>query len=123
MVNWPSPKGFRSTREDRVVRPAAGPPRRIRPPAAAARYARLGRLMGVDPTLDDEAAASAGTERLERWLADLGAPRRLPWAGCPPEDLDVIVGDVLGRAMAKDNPRDSSAEDLGAIVERCIAGW
>jgi alcohol dehydrogenase class IV len=92
-------------------------------PAAPARYARLARLMGVAPELGERAAASAGTDRLKEWLAALGAPRRLPWTACPPEHLDVIVGDVLGRAMAADNPRESSAEELRAIVERCIAGW
>jgi alcohol dehydrogenase class IV len=92
-------------------------------PAAPERYARLARLMGVGPDLDDAAAATAGVDRLADWLAALGAPRRLPWTDCPPEDFDVIVGDVLGRAMARDNPRDSSAADLRDIVQKCLAGW
>lgn len=91
--------------------------------AAPARYAILARLMGVPAGLDDAAAATAGVERLQEWLAALNAPRRLPWDDCPPEDLEVVVGDVLGRTMATDNPRESSAEQLREIVAKCIVGW
>jgi alcohol dehydrogenase class IV len=79
--------------------------------------------MGVPAGLDDVAAATAGVERLQECLAALDAPRRLPWDGCPPEDLEVVVGDVLGRTMAADNPRESSAEQLREIVAKCIVGW
>jgi hypothetical protein len=41
----------------------------------------------------------------------------------PPEDLEVIVGDVNGRQMAKDNPRESTADDLRKMVLDSIAGW
>jgi hypothetical protein len=34
-----------------------------------------------------------------------------------------VVGDVHGRAMAKDNPRASSADDLRQLVTSSIAGW
>jgi alcohol dehydrogenase class IV len=91
--------------------------------AAPARYATLARLMGVPAGLDHAAAATAGVERLKEWLAALDAPRRLPWDHCPPEDLEVVVGDVLGRTMAADNPRESSAEQLREIVAKCIVGW
>jgi alcohol dehydrogenase class IV len=91
--------------------------------AAPGRYARLARLMGVEDGLDDREAAEAGTRRLEEWLAGLEAPQRLPWDDCPPDDLDLVVGDVHGRAMAKDNPRASSADDLRQLVTSSIAGW
>jgi hypothetical protein len=71
----------------------------------------------------DLAVAEEGTRRLEAWLAALGAPRRLPWSDCPPDDLDLVVGDVHGRAMARDNPRASSAGDLRQLVASSIAGW
>jgi alcohol dehydrogenase class IV len=96
---------------------------RFNAPAAPERYARLARLMGVEGGLDDLAAAEEGTRRLEAWLAALGAPRRLPWSDCPPDDLDLVVGDVHGRAMARDNPRASSADDLRPLVASSIAGW
>jgi hypothetical protein len=35
----------------------------------------------------------------------------------------VVVGDVLGRTMAANNPRESSAEQLREIVAKCIVGW
>ncbi len=90
---------------------------------APERYAVLGRLMGSSAT-DDLTAAREGTELLTAWLRTLGAPTRLPWdAGCPDADMDIIVGDVLGRQMAKDNPRESAAEDLRDIVTKSIAGW
>ena len=89
-------------------------------PAAPARFATLARLMGVTGDGSDEEIANAGTERLKSWLADLDAPRRLPWDDCPPDDLDLIVNDVLGRQMANDNPRESSADDLRTIVLQSI---
>jgi alcohol dehydrogenase class IV len=92
-------------------------------PGAPERFARLARLMGVAEDGPDEAVALAGGKRLEAWLAGLDAPRRLPWESCPDEDLEIIVGDVLGRQMARDNPRESSAEDIKEIVRRSIAGW
>ena len=93
-------------------------------PASAARHARLAVLMGAPPDDGDDArAADRGAERLRDWLARLGAPRRLPWDGCPAEDVELVVGDVLGRPMARDNPRPSEAEDIRAIVEHCLTGW
>jgi hypothetical protein len=50
------------------------------------------------------------------------ASQRLHAFGAP-EDLEVVVGDVLGRTMAADNPRESSAKQLREIVARCIVGW
>jgi alcohol dehydrogenase class IV len=93
-------------------------------PAAPQRFATLARAMGVDGEGSDEAIAEAGVDRLASWMAGLGAPRRLPWTDVPPaDDLDVIATDVLGRAMARDNPRDSTAEDLNLIVRQSVAGW
>jgi alcohol dehydrogenase class IV len=92
-------------------------------PAAPARFATLARLMGVSSSGSDEQVARAGIDRLKDWLAALDAPRRLPWEDCPPEDLDLAVNDVVGRAMANDNPRESTADDLRAIVRDCIRGW
>jgi alcohol dehydrogenase class IV len=92
-------------------------------PAAPERFAILARLMGVPAGVPDREAAERSVELIRDWLAGLGAPRRLPWDDCPPEDLDVIVTDVDGRQMAKDNPRESSAEDLRRLVRSSIAGW
>ena len=79
---------------------------------------------GSSTAADDLTAAREGTELLTAWLRTLGAPTRLPWdEGCPDADMDIIVGDVLGRQMAKDNPRESTAEDLRDIVAKSIAGW
>jgi alcohol dehydrogenase class IV len=92
-------------------------------PAAPERFATLARLMGVPADVPDRAAADRSVDLIRDWLAGLGAPRKLPWEGCPPEDIEVIVEDVNGRQMAKDNPRDSSAEDLRQLVRSSIAGW
>lgn len=91
-------------------------------PAAPARFATLARLMGATAA-GDEAAAREGGELLRAWLAALDAPRRLPWDGCPPEDMAIIESDVLGRQMALDNPRAATAEDLRALVEASVRGW
>jgi alcohol dehydrogenase len=90
--------------------------------AAPGRYATLARVMGSTAS-DDLDAAREGVTTLTGWLRDLGAPKRLPWDDCPDEDLDIIVNDVLGRQMAKDNARDSTADDLKSIVRQSITGW
>lgn len=92
-------------------------------PAAPARYATLSRLMGVTVEGSDEEVAAAGGQALRDWLAGLGAPRKLPWDACPPDDLAIIESDVLGRQMALDNPRESSADDLRTMVLASVAGW
>ena len=92
-------------------------------PADPARLAALSRLMGVTDDGSDEDVAKAGGRVLRDWLAALGAPRKLPWDACPPEDLAIIESDVLGRQMALDNPRESTADDLRAMVLASITGW
>jgi alcohol dehydrogenase class IV len=92
-------------------------------PAAPERFATLARLMGVPADVPDREAADRSVGLIRDWLAQLGAPRKLPWDDCPPEDVEVIVEDVNGRQMAKDNPRESSAEDLRQLVRSSIAGW
>jgi len=92
-------------------------------PAAPARFATLARLMGVPADVPEREAADRSVELIRDWLARLGAPRKLPWDDCPPEDIEVIVDDVNGRQMAKDNPRESSPEDLRQLVRSSIAGW
>lgn len=92
-------------------------------PAAPARYATLSRLMGVTVEGSDEEVAAAGGQALRDWLAGLGAPRKLPWDACPPDDLAIIESDVLGRQMALDNPRESTADDLRTMVLASVAGW
>jgi alcohol dehydrogenase class IV len=92
--------------------------------AAPSRYADLAELMGVARSASsDVEVAGDGVERMSEWLERLGAPRRLPWPGCPDDDMALIVNDVLGRQMARDNPRDATAEELAAIVRRSISGW
>jgi alcohol dehydrogenase class IV len=92
-------------------------------PAAPERFATLARLMGVPADVPDREAADQSVTLIRDWLAGLGAPRKLPWDDCPPEDIDVIVDDVNGRQMAKDNPRESSPDDLRELVRSSIAGW
>ncbi len=93
-------------------------------PAAPGRFAALARLMGVGDAGSDEVVAQVGIERLKTWLAALGAPRRLPWADPPPaDDLAFVSGDLLGRPMALDNSRESTAGDVATIVRQCVEGW
>jgi alcohol dehydrogenase len=87
------------------------------------RFARLAVAMGEPETGPDAAIARRGVERMKDWLAGLDAPRRLPWTTYEPADLDIAIDDVLGRQMALDNPRDSTREDLRAILEACVVGW
>lgn len=92
-------------------------------PAAPDRFAVLARLMGVPTDVPDAESGARTVDLIKDWLAGLGAPRRLPWDSCPPEDIETIVNDVNGRIMAKDNPRASTAEDLRQMVLDCITGW
>lgn len=93
-------------------------------PGAPHRYAVLADLMGVDePGMDDAGRAAAGISRMKRWLADLDAPRRLPWDNCESAAIQTIIGDTLDRQLARDNPRESTAEDLESIVRSSLTGW
>jgi alcohol dehydrogenase class IV len=93
-------------------------------PAAPERSARLAEVMGVQRAgRSDEAVAQAGTQCLREWLRQLGAPQRLPWERCTEDDVRDILDETLGRPMARDNPRPSTAGDLARIVERCLEGW
>ena len=91
--------------------------------AVPERFATLGRLMGIPAHVPDREAAERTVPLIKDWLAGMGAPRKLPWDSCPPEDVEVIVNDVNGRIMAKDNPRSSTPDDLRRMVLDCVAGW
>lgn len=92
--------------------------------AAPGRYADLAALMGVDRSgRSDVEVARLGAEAMTAWLGRLGAPRRLAWPDCPDDDMALLVGDVVGRQMATDNPRASSAEQLATIVRQSMGGW
>jgi alcohol dehydrogenase class IV len=91
--------------------------------AAPGRFAVLARAMGIRQSGSELDVARRGVDRMQAWLAGMGAPRRLPWDDYEPADLDIAVDDVLGRQMALDNPRDSTRDDLRAILEACVRGW
>jgi alcohol dehydrogenase class IV len=79
--------------------------------------------MSRDASGSDDVGPQDAVELMKTWLTRLDAPRRLPWDDWRGEDLDAAVEDVAGRQMALDNPRDSTAADLRAILERSIEGW
>ena len=91
-------------------------------PAARERLATLAGLMGSDARAVDDAAHQS-VELMKAWLAAMDAPRRLPWDDYRGEDLELAIEDVAGRQMALDNARDSTTDDLRAIIEHAIAGW
>jgi len=92
-------------------------------PAATRQFARLAAAMGVEQSGEEAETARLGVRKLKDWLADMGAPRRLPWTEYEHDDLDTAVSDVVGRPMALDNPRDSTREDLRHLLELCTTGW
>jgi alcohol dehydrogenase class IV len=78
-------------------------------PAAAARFARLGPIVGVangDP--------AAVVETIVAWARACGAPPTLPWGRIPDADIDLIVEETLARQ--RPSPRQPTRDEARAIV-------
>ncbi len=82
---------------------------------ALVKYARIGRLLNGDDTLDDAAAANALVTRLQRWTEELALPR-LSAYGIGESDIPAIVAASRNNSM-KSNPILLTDAEIGAIVQ------
>ncbi len=80
------------------------------------KYARLGRLLGGTPVLDDAAAAQSLVDTLEGWCDRLELPR-LSGFGITAADIPVIVAASRNNSM-KSNPVLLTDEEIAAIVRQ-----
>ncbi|MBI2954399.1 MAG: iron-containing alcohol dehydrogenase [Chloroflexi bacterium] len=55
-------------------------------------------------------------------LAQIGAPRRLPWEKLSPEQVEAIVSEQMTHHH-QPNPRKYGADDIRRIVESSMLGW
>lgn len=84
--------------------------------AALPKYARVGRLLSNDATLDDNAATSALVQTLGNWSIRLELPR-LSHFGIAATDIPAIVAASRNNSM-KSNPVVLTDEEIAAIVRQ-----
>lgn len=89
-------------------------------PAATAKYATAARAIGLDGT-DDDAAARALIDWMRALCSDLHVSRSLDTYGLREKDYDAIVPQVLASGSTKHNPREVTAEDVRALLDRLKA--
>ena len=91
---------------------------RARDPASVAlpRYARVGRLLTGDSTLDDDAACDALVTLLRDWEAKLDMPR-LSTYGMTADDFERVCANARGGSM-KTNPIVVTDAELTDILTR-----
>jgi alcohol dehydrogenase len=82
-------------------------------PEAAAEYAHLARLAGLDPGLD---AAEALAQRLESILAKAGLPAELSELEVDEALLDELAGEAAGQWTARFNPRQASVTEFRQLI-------
>ncbi|MBE0488492.1 MAG: iron-containing alcohol dehydrogenase [Halomonas sp.] len=83
-------------------------------PEALAKYARVGRLLGDSPDLDDPQACNALVATLRDWTRRLEMPR-LGAFGMQESDLPRVVANSRGGSM-KTNPLVLSDDELTALL-------
>lgn len=84
--------------------------------AALPKYARVGRLLSNDATLDDNAATSALVQTLDNWSIRLELPR-LSHFGIAATDIPAIVAASRNNSM-KSNPVVLADDEIAAIVRQ-----
>jgi alcohol dehydrogenase len=88
-------------------------------PAAAAKYARTARLIGIEePT--DQAHAEALVGWFRALSANIGAQRSLGEFGAQEADFEGMVPAILASGSTKHNPRKVTAEDALCILRAAM---
>ena len=84
---------------------------------AAAKYARVAELLGVDVRgMRPGEAAEASVDWVESLFARIGIPGHLSGFGVSESDWPIIVGQSLPSGSLKSNPRPMAAEDVRAVL-------
>ncbi|MHB0877630.1 MAG: iron-containing alcohol dehydrogenase family protein [Anaerolineae bacterium] len=86
-------------------------------PIAAARYAEVAALLGVDTAgMSTETAAAAGVGAVRELLAAVGIPERLSDAGVGEIDYEAVARESMSASM-KHNPRAMDESDVVALLK------
>jgi alcohol dehydrogenase class IV len=90
-------------------------------PAAASRYARMARALGVDRLDDDEAQAREGVRFLHELNAACGVPQHMETLGVPLEAIDRMASSAMTvQRLLQQNPREVRLEDARDIYRRAF---
>lgn len=89
-------------------------------PAAAARYAEVAALMGVDTSgMSTEEAAGAAVRRVREVMAAIGIPEKLSAAGVVAPDLEAIAQESMSASL-QHNPRRMNEADVVAVLRDAL---
>lgn len=91
-------------------------------PVTGAEQRRIAEAMGIDTRgLTDDAASEAAVEELERFIDQLGIPRRLSDWGVSESDLPAIATDALEDLVVASNPRPiTGTEEVVELLHRAL---
>ena len=88
---------------------------------AAARYARVAELLGLDVRGQGaEEAAGRGAAWVRELLTRIGIPQRLGPLGVREADFAGIIAESLQQSSLKHNPRPMQAEDVRAVLLQAL---
>ena len=90
----------------------------------AAKYARLGELLGIAPEADVQASAAAAVSAVRDLTRSVAIPQSLRELGIAEErlpDLAKLCVETQGRLLVL-NPREATAPDIEAILRQAYAG-
>ncbi len=88
---------------------------------STAKYAEVGRLMGVRrPAGDLLADADAAVDHVRRLLRRIGIPEHLSAYGVTADHFDAIIAESLPSGSLQHNPRPLQAADVRAILEAAL---
>lgn len=93
-------------------------------PVAASKYAVAARTLALcEPTTSDQEAAEALISWFRLLLSQLGVGRPLGEYGLSPADFDFIIEQGLPAGSTKHNPRQPTADDLRALLQKLVASY
>jgi alcohol dehydrogenase class IV len=88
---------------------------------AAAKYAHVAQLLGIDTaSMDTLTAAAQAAERARELVTSVGIPVHLESLGVRQEDLGTIADESMPSGSLKHNPRPLQKADVQAILEEAL---
>ncbi|MGQ9682715.1 MAG: iron-containing alcohol dehydrogenase family protein [Anaerolineae bacterium] len=88
---------------------------------AAAKYARVANLVGLDTTgLTTEQAADAAIAWVRDLMARIGIPAHASSLGVRAEDFDALTSEALQQSSLGFNPRPLQAADVQALLQQAL---
>jgi len=88
---------------------------------AAAKYARIAELLGIDVAgMHSQGAAEASIDAVTALFGRIGIPSHLSDFGASEQDWPAIIEQSLPSGSLKHNPRPMSPEDVRALLEMAM---